>query len=197
MNESKFLNNKKNNPSNLKKYIYSFLSKTLISALILISLLIIVKKDSSLKNKINEKVFNTNFSFASINKWYKNTFGEILPFDKLVIDDEVEVFNEKLKYKEESLYKDGVKLTVNTNYLVPVMKSGIVVFMGEKENYGYTVIVQQVDSVDVWYGNINVNDKIKMYDYVEEGSLLGESVSDYIYLAFQKEGKFLDYKEYL
>ena len=33
--------------------------------------------------------------------------------------------------------------------------------------------------------------------YVEEGSLLGESVSDYIYLVFQKEGKFLDYKEYL
>ena len=47
------------------------------------------------------------------------------------------MFNEKLKYKEESLYKDGVKLTVNTNYLVPVMKSGIVVFMGEKETIEY------------------------------------------------------------
>ena len=58
--------------------------------------------------------------------------------------------------------------------------------------------MQQVDGVDVWYSNINVNtENVKLYNYVEEGSLLGEAKGDYVYLVFQKEGKFLDYKEYI
>lgn len=201
MNESKFLkkkNSKKENTNSLKKHVSIFISKVLICSLIVISLLIGVKKDPSLKSKINNKLFNSNFTFAKVNEWYKNIFGEILPFDKVMVEDTVAVFNEKLTYTKESLYKDGVKLKVSTNYLVPILESGIVVFIGEKENYGNTIIIQQVNGIDVWYGNINnTSDSIKLYDYVTKGNLLGESNGDFIYLAFQKEGEFLNYKEYL
>ena len=36
-----------------------------------------------------------------------------------------------------------------------------------------------------------------MYDYIEKGSLIGESLDNTIYLAFQKEGNFVSYKDYL
>lgn len=199
MNESKFLKKIHNNEDSnkrFKKYLLSFFSKILISAIIFLVVLIVTKRDDSLKSKINEKVFKTNFSFATVNKWYKDTFGEILPFDNLVSEKDVSVFNEKITYKANSLYKDGVKLTVTDKYLVPILQSGIVVFMGAKENYGQTIIIQQVDGIDVWYSNIDASN-INLYDYVEKGTLLGEAKGDYIYLVFQKDGKFLDYKEYI
>ena len=37
----------------------------------------------------------------------------------------------------------------------------------------------------------------KLYDYVEKNAYLGTVKGDNLYLAYQKDGKFLDYKEYL
>ena len=106
------------------------------------------------------------------------------------------VFNEKLTYLDSEDYKEGVKLTVSNNYLVPVIESGIVVFMGNKDNYGNVIIVQQVNGIDLWYVGIE-NSNIKIYDYIEKGSLLGEATSNEIYLYYQEGGEFLDYKKYL
>ena len=102
---------------------------------------------------------------------------------------------EEIKYNEVISYNNGAKLNVDSGYLVPVIESGIVVYMGEKDGYGYTIIVQQNDGVDCWYSNINTN--IKLYDYIEKGSLLGEAKDSNIYLYFQKNGEFIDYKEYI
>ena len=98
--------------------------------------------------------------------------------------------------QNEFTNKDGVMLTVEENYMVPTLESGIVVFMGEKDGYGTTVIIEQIDGVDVWYSNIKTND-IKMYDYIEKGSLIGETNGKKLYMVFQKEGAYLDYKKYL
>ena len=191
MIESKFLKNKE---IKSKNGFVRFLNKLSISILLLLALLIILKKNPNLKTTIKEKVFNNNISFAKINKWYKEKFGSILPIDNIVPEDTVSVFNEELKYKSDSLYKDGAKLIVDDNYLVPSLQSGIVVFIGEKENYGKTVIVQQVDGIDTWYSNIaDIN--VKLYDYIEKGSLVGSVNNNILYLVFQKDGKFLDYKE--
>lgn len=192
MIESKFLKRKEVTRSPFKRFV----NKLLISILLVLIVLICIKKNPNLKTTIKEKVFNNNISFAKINKWYKEKFGSILPIDNVIPDDSVSVFNEQLKYKDDNLYKDGVKLTVEDNYLIPVLQSGIVIFIGEKENYGKTVIIQQVNGIDVWYGNVN-NINVKLYDYVEKGSLLGNSENNTMYLVFQKDGKYLDYKEYI
>ena len=99
-------------------------------------------------------------------------------------------------YNHKEKYNEGVKLTVNKSYLMPVLESGIVVFKGNKELYGETIIVQQVDGVDLWYVNVN-SDSVKLYDYVEKGSLLGECKDTEIYLYYQKNGEFLNYEKYL
>lgn len=179
-----------------KNFLFKEVSKLCISVILLLVTLIILKAFPNLKENFYSSVFEKNISFASINSIYEKYAGSPLPFQNLFNDPTTPVFNESLKYTEAHKYLDGVKLVVDENYLLPSLDSGLVVFIGEKENYGNTIIVQQINGVDVWYGNVNTSD-VKLYDYVEKGSLLSETNGNYMYLAFQKEGKFLDYKKYI
>lgn len=185
---------KKNNFSKDKKLIFSFINKTLIVIVLFLGVLISVKIKPSFKSVIKKYLYEDNLSFATFNSFYDKYLGGVLPFKKS--DPIKTVFNEKLEYEEVSLYKDGCKLKVSNNYLVPVLESGIIVFIGEKEHYGKTLIIQQVNGVEVWYGNIN-STNLELYDYVEKGSLIGETKDNSLYLVFQKDGKFVDYKEYI
>ena len=192
MVESKFYNSKQNNNStnNIKKYIKKFVTKVLITIIITLILLITFKTNEEFKEQFNKYIYNTSLPFANFKEIYDTYFWGTK--DK---KDTKEVFDETLTYSNASIYEDGVKLSVTKNYLVKSIDSGIVVFIGEKDKYGKTVIVQQMNGIDVFYGNINSN--VNMYDYVEKGSLIGEVIDTNLYLAFQKEGKFIDYKEYL
>lgn len=175
--------------------MYNFLVKLLILLIIFLALLIFLKKSPSNKMMLYEKVFNKHLSFAKINNFYQKHLGGILPFKNFLVPHKT-VFKEGLVFKEENIYKDGVCLTVEDNYLVPVLKNGIIIFIGDKEDYGSTVIIQQIDGVDLWYGNLqNINGKI--YDYVEEGDFLGEVVANELYLVYKKEGQVINYQDYL
>ena len=178
----------------LKKEIKVFLNKLLISIIIFLTALISVKKTPTLKPVLKDKIYEDSFKFITIKNFYEKYFGDFL--SNKVSKETTSVFNEKLSFQKINKYKDGVELIVNTNYLVPVIESGIVVYIGEKEDYGYTVIVEQVNGIDVFYSNINPID-IKIYDYVEKGSLLGETKNNNLYLVFQKNGEYLDYKKYI
>lgn len=179
----------------LKKGIRSFINRTLIVTVLFLMSLILIRSNTNFKNGIIKYVYEDHFRFTKLKSVYEKYFGKILSVDKVAPKEEA-VFSEKLEYKKSNVYKDGVLLTVNSNYLVPTLESGIVVFMGEKKEYGTTVIIEQVDGVDVWYSNIKSND-IKMYDYIEKGSLIGETNGEKLYMVFQKDGAYLDYKKYL
>ena len=197
MIESKFMEKKKikknQDGKSWKKYMIQFVSRVLITIILVLILLIGFKVNKDFKVLFHEQVYQQNFPFSEVKKVYQKYFGKDFSFNGL---EEKEVFNEKLSYKSQSLYKDGVRLEVSANYMVPSLESGIVVFIGEKEDYGNTLIIQQVNGVDAWYGNIELNG-IRLYDYVEKGKLLGEASNQILYLAFQKEGAFQDYKQYL
>lgn len=196
MVESKFYN-KKNNPKPSKQLppiLKKLLNQVLITAIITMIILIGFKWNNDLKQEFYKYVYNTSFPFASIKDWYQNLFGKDLLTKPL--ETETEVFEEKLSYSNQSLYKEGVALTVSDHYMIPSLNSGIVVFIGEKENYGNTIIIQQMNGIDAWYGNID-SASVQLYDYVEQGALIGETKDQTLYLAFQKEGNFVDYKEYI
>lgn len=168
--------------------------KLLLSIVIMLIILIQLKQNTNFKTKFYQYVYDTNFSFATINNWYEKKFGSPIPFKNLIKENQP-VFKEKLKYTNASKYLDGVKLEVGTNYLVPSLEKGIVIFVGEKENYGNTVIVQQQNGIDVWYSNLeNIN--VKLYDYIDSGSLIGE-VNQNLYLKFVSNGEVIDYKPYI
>ena len=187
--------NKKNKKTNKNRSsLYGFISKLLITIILTLITLILLKSNNKLKTFFYNKVYDNNISFATINKWYENHFGSSIPFKELVEKDTKAVFNNKLEYSKKEKYLDGVKLSVDKNYLVPILESGMVVYIGKKEEYGNTVIVQQVNGVDVWYGNIN-NPNVKLYDYVEKGKLLGDVKNNNLYLVFKKDGKVLSYEK--
>lgn len=170
-----------------------FFIKLLISIVITLIILILIKSSSGFKNEFYKHIYSNNMSFTKLKSIYTKYIGNFDIFDKVVKTETV--FNEKLTYKNVENYLDGAKLSVDNNYLVPINESGIVVFIGEKENYGNTIIIQRIDGIDEWYGNIeNVN--VKLYDYVSKGELLGE-VNNSLYLIYKKDGKVLNYEEYL
>ena len=170
---------------------------TALKFLILVCLTIltlVLLKNNQFKTNFYKYVYDDNISFSQINKWYKEKFGSSLPFSKY-LEKTTMVFDEKLNYKEANKYKDGVSLLVGDNYLVPALDSGIVIFIGEKEGYGNTVIIQQENGIDLWYSNLKeIN--LKLYDYVKDGNLIGVSNNN-LYLVFYKDGEVVDYQEYI
>lgn len=180
-----------------KKVRYSYyLSKILITFILTLITLILLKQNENWKKAFHKHVFEKNFSFASINKMYEEKFGAALPFKDLLSSGTETVFEEKLSYKDTNKYLDGVKLTVSTEYLVPALETGMVVFVGEKEKYGKCIIIEGTDGVEIWYGNMNKSD-VKVYDFIEKGSYLGQTSKNTLYLVFKKDGKVLDYTKYI
>lgn len=191
----------KNKKTVSKKVEYHSFSKMInhmfIVIIITLMTLIVLKSNSKLKTSFYKNVFDKNINFAKINRMFKDKFGSPIPFtDSIKKQETKEVFNEKLEYKDKSKYLDGVKLTVEKNYLVPNIKEGIVVFIGDKEKYGYTVIVQGIDGVDIWYSNIK-STSLKPYDYIKQGNLIGETSDTNLYLVYKRDGKVLNYEDYL
>ena len=189
--------NKYINKNNKKsRNVNNFFIKLLICIVIVLSLLTFIKYDKNGKQVISKYLYKNNISMATINNWYKKHFGDILPFQSIVKEKTKLVFNNSLEYKSMSIYKDGIKLNVDSNYLIPAIESGIVIFKGNKDDYGNTVIIEQTDGVTVWYGNVD-NANVSLYDYVSKGEYVGEAKDKYFYMVFQKNGKMIKYNEYL
>lgn len=178
-----------------KNFWFKEITKVCFSIIITLSVLIILKAKPNLRSSFYKEVYEKNFSFATINSLYKKYVGQSLLFDTFE-KTTTSVFSNKLEYSESNKYLDGVKLTVHNNYLVPALDSGLIIFIGEKEGYGKTVIVQQANGIDVWYSNID-NITVKLYDYIDKGSLIGEVKEDYFYLVFKKDGGAINYQDFI
>lgn len=174
--------------------VYGFISRCLITGVLVIILLICFKKDSSFKSSFYDKLLSTDFNFSYVNNLYKEYFGSPIPFGDLLSKAEP-VFDEKISYDGYESYLDGVSLNVGADYMVPVIKTGLVVFVGDKESYGKTIIVKDSDGVDTWYSNLN-SVSVKLYEYVSSGDIIG-GCSNKLYLVFKKDGNVLDFKKFI
>lgn len=176
-----------------KKYIKNLLNRCLIC--IILFLIISIICNFSDKNLLwfKNNIYNNNINFAFFNNLYKKYIDKYIPFD---LYDEKVVMKEGLVYTNKEKYLNGVSLNVGTNYNLYSLNGGIVVYIGQKENLGNTVIIQGTDGIDYWYSNID-NLSVNLYDYVEKDIILGTSINDYIYLTFVSNGEYLDYEEYI
>ena len=185
---------KKINQDSVIMYLRNLLVRCMCVLVIFLLMLIFSKKSSLYKDFIISNVYETNISFARINKLYDKYLGGVFPFNHN--NNFVPVFKENLEYDNLSLFHDGVKLSVIDNYLVPSLSGGMITYIGEKENYGNVIIVTTEDDVNIWYGNIK-RSAVKLYDYVSIGNYLGEVDGNILYLVFSKDKKYLDYKEFI
>ena len=173
--------------------VIKFVNKTLMAIFLGLVFLIIMEYSPKFKTFMQKDVLDNNISFGFLGKLYNKYFGEVLPTNN---DNVVKVFKEKITYKAKEKYHDGYKLMVDNNYLIPVINGGVVVYLGEKEDYGKVIVIEGEDGVTITYGNIK-NTDLKLYNYVTSGSYLGEANGDYIYITILKNGEYLDLETYL
>lgn len=177
------------------KYLRNLMMRCLFLIVIFLVLAILSKSSVEFKNYIYKNIYTDNISFSKIKKIYNKYLGGVVPLKK-ISNDTYPVFKEKLEYNDISKYLDGVKLKVGDNYLVPVINSGLVLYIGQKDGYNNTVIIEGENGVDIWYGNMS-NVSLKLYDYVEAGSLLGEVNNNTLYLVYSEDNDFLNVEDYL
>ena len=139
--------------------------------------------------------FSIHIDFSTFKKLYNKYLGGVSAL-KTTTEKETYVFNEKIKYEKITPYENGAQLTVEKNYLVPNIEKGIVVYIGEKEKYQNTIMIETEEGTDIWYGNI-CNSSLKLYDNIDTKNYIGESCDNYIYLIFSKGNTFIDYQQFI
>ena len=182
--------NKSKRNKKSRNYFKSFVNRFMICTIILFSILIICNKEEKARIFIKDKLFSEEFNFSNFNKFYNKYVAD--PISKLT--DDMMVFKETENKKEVIEYNGGVKIK-DENSDVKVIESGIVVFIGEKDDLGKTVIIQQSNGIDCTYGNLD-NINVNLYSYQTKSSVIG-TYNDYLYLYFEKDGKRVDYKDIL
>ncbi len=169
-----------------------WISKLLISIIVILSSLIITNLNNDLKDIFKRNVLENNISFSNLNKLYQKYIGGFIKDD----NNEVLVANDD-KLNENTIKEENGSyvIEVDKDYPINFMASGIIVYIGDKDELGNTVIVQGNDGVDLWYSNIFISD-YSLYDYVKKGEILGTTNSEYLRLTIMKDGTKLSYDEY-
>ena len=178
-----------------KNYRESIIKRTLLSVIFILIILITSNLSDKFKSLVKNELLENTFNFSKINALYKKYVTKINPIKPEGDDTSLVSSAHGLNYSKSEDYLDGVKLTVDSEYPVKMLDSGLVVYIGEKEGYGSCIVVKQSNGIDVIYGNIT-DTNIKVYDYIEKGTIIGNA-NEYLYLVFQKEGETLDYKKYI
>ena len=189
-----YLNHKKISKFNPKvqKYLSNLLSKFLLSIIFLMVSIILIKSNSNIKTFYQEDILTKQINFTKFNDFYTKYFGNILPDYTVPSVPTQMASNTEFDYNNGTPYLNGTKLE---NYPVPIITSGIIVFLGEKDSLGPTCIVQGIDGIDIWYSHIDTS-SLNLYDYVTEGKILAPTESNYFYLTIDSNGNYLTYDTY-
>lgn len=177
----------------VRKYVRGFVSRCLVCIILFLLISIICNFSDSNLLWFKNNIYNNNINFSFFNNIYEKYIDKYLPFD---VYEEKLVITEDLVYESKEKFLNGVSLKVGSNYNFYSLCGGIVVYIGEKEGLGKTIIIQGTDGVDYWYSNLD-NLSVNLYDYIEKDVILGVSKNDYVYLTFVRDGEYIDYEEFI
>lgn len=182
-NDNNKLNNKKSN---------NFITKVLLSIILCFLSLIYIKSDNKNYDNYKKLFFDNTFSFSKSNNILNKYIDKKL-LGVITEDNSLMVFNDNIEHSREK-FENGIKFKYSNLTPVNSIESGIVVFIGEKEKLGNTIIIQGVDGYDIWYSNIN-NSNLKIYDYIETNVVIGDTTE--LIITISKDGNYINYDEYL
>ncbi len=183
MTYEEYKNKKDSKANNIFKKILSKLFTIVIFTMIVITL---SNTSPKFKSFIVDKVLNSTIDFSFVNK-LSNKVTNVFKTSNNTLP----VVKEENNRKER--YKDGIKYIVNKGASVNIKDSGIVTYIGNKDGYNNTVIIQQSNGYYAWYGNIK--EEVKLYDYVESGSKIGSSLTNEYYYVLLKDNKPVNLNE--
>lgn len=183
MTYEEYKNKKDSKANNIFKKILSKLFTIVIFTMIVITF---SNTSPKFKSFIVDKVLNSTIDFSFVNK-LSNKVTNVFKTSNNTLP----VVKEENNRKEK--YQDGIKYIVNKGASVNIKDSGIVTYIGNKDGYNNTVIIQQSNGYYAWYGNIK--EEVKLYDYIESGSKIGSSLTNEYYYVLLKDNKPVNLNE--
>lgn len=197
---------KKGNHPLFNKEIFMF--KVLLSAILVLVVAISFKMPSPQLESVRQAVhtvMNTEFQFATISKWYENTFGKPLALFPEQKDPSETEMAEGYAVPATGVILENFDATDNNGVVIQTVQGasvdsiqdGTVIFAGEKEDFGNTVIIQHADNTETWYGQLG-EIHVKVYDNVKAGEKIGTVLTSEdaqygeFYFAIKQGEKFID-----
>ena len=190
MKDSKYYKKKLKKQGKDDERLSILFSKLLLAVIFVLGSLVLTNFSSSLKDKYVKEVLEKNIDISYINKFYNKYIGRGKKEEEEVLVANLD------SSKEYEKVGESVKFTMEAEEPITTLEGGIIVFIGDKDDLGNTVIVQGNDGVDIWYSNILMTD-YSLYDYISKGDKLGVSMSDNYLVTIKKDDKTLEYEEYI
>ena len=166
----------------------AWLNKLLLSIIVFLLVLIASNFSDSFRSEFKNEVLESNMEFYKFNNLYKKIIEDV-PEDSQLVGNIVEI-------NDIEEVNGRYKINCGIDYPVEVLKPGIIVFNGTKDDLGNTIIIQGNDGVDVWYSGVDLKE-YSLYDYVSVGEVLGNSLDIFITISIYKDGDLLEYEEYI
>lgn len=167
-----------------RKYINNLIIRTIISLILFFLMYYLLNNEN-----IYKIVFDNTIDFTYIRSKVNKLLGNITNKDYFVV-------SEKLEYQSVSKYHNSYKFITGYNYVISSLKTGVVTYIGNKDDLGSTVIVTSDDGYDYYYSNLeNIN--VKVYDYIENNTILGSTKGNYFYLTISKDNEYFNYEDFI
>ncbi|MHC0037487.1 peptidoglycan DD-metalloendopeptidase family protein [Pseudoneobacillus sp. C159] len=186
-----------------------FIFKILASVSLVLIVGILFKNDNPKLDQaraVVENTMETSFQFAAVSDWYESKFGKPLALLPMIKDEPKPNNNDGPQYALpasgriiEDFAKNGQGIMIETGKeaSVEALHGGIVTFAGMKEGFGKTVVVQNSDESETWYGNL-ATVEVSLFKFIDKGTKLGVATStedglkSSFYLAVKKNHQFID-----
>ena len=177
--------------------------QSILSLMLFVVTYLIFQNNSTLSDQAQEfvtEVMSRSFHFEEMTAWYQENIGTnptILPafrpeekqssiWISPVAGKIVLPFNEK---------RNGVVIRTPQDAKVVAPANGRVIFVGEKEGIGRTVILQHEDGKRTWLSLLDSYD-VSTKQQVKKGEPIGvaglKSGQSLVYVALQQNGKFIN-----
>ncbi len=164
-----------------------FFFKILLSACLVLIVAIVFQNEGKYAESLKAAITNAleqDFQFAAVSEWYENYFGKPLALLPILNNGEKQESTGAGDEPEYAVPATGRILqdfTVNGQSIIVetekgekvfAMKEGIVRFIGEKDGFGSTVIIQHSDKSESWYGNLH-SIEAELYQFIDKGAIVG------------------------
>jgi stage IV sporulation protein FA len=188
----------------------TLLIRLLISAIIVLCLAIVLKSSSPMSGKVHsvvQKLFSQEFQFASATKWYEKHFGSPLTLFQKNKTDIARNSEQNLAVPASGkvlqnfkIDGKGVIIQTSQNQKVEAMKEGVVLFVGNKDSLGKTIIIQHADGSESWYGKlkeakVNASDRVESKQVIGKVSTTNDGKYGSYYFAIKMGEHFIDPKK--
>ncbi len=165
---------------------YKIVNSFLLSVIILLGSLVACNYSSKIKDYYQNTILSKNIRFSDFKKVYHFFVKE--PQEEMLVFQEQTIYPiEKINHSTKIFYGEDP---------IYFLKPGIIVYLGEKDDLGMTMIVQGNDGVDIWYSNLS-NTEYHLYDYVSVKDIIGEASNGELIVTIDHDGYYLNYEEYM